>query len=250
MTLGRPGRPWKLVLVGGVAVLSASGVVLTGGADDRPPATAAVTTPATTSVVPAARASAAPAFEAVIGRVTPEVRSRMGTSWRPGCPVAPADLRVIAMPFWDFEGVVQAGELMVHARWAEQIAGVFRALYEARFPIERMELANGYMGNDPPLAQRNNTAGFNCRSSVGGGRWSEHSYGSAVDINPDQNPYVSRSGHVEPPFGAPYMDRSIVADGMLRADSLAVRAFRAIGWRWGGSWRSSKDYMHFSASGR
>jgi hypothetical protein len=28
----------------------------------------------------------------------------------------------------------------------------------------------------------------------------------------------------------------------------AVRAFASIGW--GGRWRSSKDYQHFSASGR
>jgi len=29
-----------------------------------------------------------------------------------------------------------------------------------------------------------------------------------------------------------------------------VAAFRAVGWAWGGSWRSSKDYMHFSVNGR
>ena len=29
----------------------------------------------------------------------------------------------------------------------------------------------------------------------------------------------------------------------------AWRAFRAIGWTWGGDWRSLKDYMHFSANG-
>jgi D-alanyl-D-alanine carboxypeptidase len=26
-------------------------------------------------------------------------------------------------------------------------------------------------------------------------------------------------------------------------------AWRAIGWTWGGNWRSLKDYMHFSANG-
>jgi hypothetical protein len=29
-----------------------------------------------------------------------------------------------------------------------------------------------------------------------------------------------------------------------------VRAFRAIGWGWGGTWSGIKDYQHFSASGR
>jgi hypothetical protein len=30
----------------------------------------------------------------------------------------------------------------------------------------------------------------------------------------------------------------------------AVEAFAAVGWEWGGHWRSSKDYMHFSQNGR
>jgi hypothetical protein len=29
-----------------------------------------------------------------------------------------------------------------------------------------------------------------------------------------------------------------------------VRAFREVGWAWGGDWRGVKDYQHFSASGR
>jgi hypothetical protein len=30
----------------------------------------------------------------------------------------------------------------------------------------------------------------------------------------------------------------------------AVRAFRSIGWGWGGAWTgNTKDYMHFSSTG-
>jgi len=33
-------------------------------------------------------------------------------------------------------------------------------------------------------------------------------------------------------------------------DDAVVRAFASIGWGWGGSWSgSTKDYMHFSATG-
>jgi hypothetical protein len=28
-----------------------------------------------------------------------------------------------------------------------------------------------------------------------------------------------------------------------------TRAFAAIGWSWGGAWRSPTDHMHFSATG-
>jgi hypothetical protein len=189
-------------------------------------------------------------FAARVSTLNDDIRARMGTSWRPGCPVALEDLRVITMTFWDFENAVSMGELMVHRRYAQDVIGVFRTLFDARFPIERMELANGYMGNDPPLALRNNTAGFNCRRSVGSGAWSEHAYGRAVDINPDQNPYVSPGGRVEPPFGARWVDRSLNDPGMIRPGDVVVKAFRAIGWRWGGSYRRNRDWMHFSRTGR
>jgi hypothetical protein len=37
---------------------------------------------------------------------------------------------------------------------------------------------------------------------------------------------------------------------MIHAGDPVVRAFAAIGWRWGGSWHHDRDYMHFSATGR
>jgi hypothetical protein len=190
-------------------------------------------------------------FVSRVSRVGPDHIARMGTSWKAGCPVPLEDLRVIAMRHWGFDGRVHDGELMVHRRYSRDVTNVFRTLFRARFPIERMELANGYMGNDPPLAQRNNTVGFNCRAPVGGGHtWSEHAYGRAVDINPDLNPYVSRSGRIEPLYGKTHVDRSLTTDGMIHPHGLVVGAFRAIGWRWGGSWTGTKDYMHFSATGR
>lgn len=216
---------------------------------ERGPVTPTVSSEAT--VGPTKSANSPARFVARVEPIGPEILPRMGTSWKPGCPVPLEDLRLIRMTFWDFEGVVREGELLVHERHTDDVAGVFRLLFQERFPIALMELANGYMGNDPPLAQFNNTVGFNCRPPVGGGhRWSEHSYGSAVDINPDQNPYVSRGGRVEPPFGAPWVDRSLRRPGMIFPEGVAVRAFRSIGWRWGGDWSGSKDYMHFSASGR
>ena len=40
-------------------------------------------------------------------------------------------------------------------------------------------------------------------------------------------------------------------DGQRHTGELGpvVRAFARIGWEWGGAWRYSKDYMHFSQNG-
>ena len=53
-----------------------------------------------------------------------------------------------------------------------------------------------------------------------------------------------------PELARAYTDRGRVLPGMITAGSPVVAAFRAVGWTWGGGWRSPKDYMHFSSTGR
>jgi hypothetical protein len=94
----------------------------------------------------------------------------------------------------------------------------------------------------------NNTSAFNCRSVTGGGGFSEHSYGTAIDLNPVQNPYLS-GALVLPEQGRPYIGRPS-SPGVIHAGDAVVNAFAGIGWKWGGYWNSPTDYQHFSASGR
>jgi hypothetical protein len=69
-----------------------------------------------------------------------------------------------------------------------------------------------------------------------------------VDLNPFQNPY-HRGRVVLPELATAYLDRAEARPGMVQPGGSAVRAFTAIGWHWGGDYRSLKDYMHFSATG-
>jgi hypothetical protein len=36
---------------------------------------------------------------------------------------------------------------------------------------------------------------------------------------------------------------------MIMDSDVVVTAFESIGWTWGGNYRNSVDYMHFSATG-
>ena len=45
------------------------------------------------------------------------------------------------------------------------------------------------------------------------------------------------------------VDRGWVRPGMLEPGSPAVRAFTNEGWTWGGTFRSLKDFQHFSLTG-
>jgi hypothetical protein len=192
----------------------------------------------------------APTFHGSARRIDEATRARMTDSWRPGCPVAIEDLRLLTLDHWGFDGRVHEGELVIHRHHATAVLGVFEELFEARFPIRRMELVDEYGADDDRSMAANNTSAFNCRAVTGGAAWSQHSYGWAIDINPVQNPFVTSSGTVLPPAGAKYVDRSQKTKGIIRAGGVVVKAFAAIGWGWGGSWSSTKDYQHFSATGR
>ncbi|SEB28998.1 D-alanyl-D-alanine carboxypeptidase [Amycolatopsis tolypomycina] len=186
--------------------------------------------------------SGLPAYVAVIKPVTAE---RLGNSWRAGCPVGPDQLRLINLSFLGFDGAVHRGELVVNADRAFEVARIFGDLYFGRFPIERMETVEKYDSDDDASMAANNTSAFNCRAITGGTAWSNHSYGRAIDINTVQNPYISGSGKVYPPNGAPYVDRTQALPGMIHAGDVTERAFTSRGWTWGGSWDTPIDYQHF-----
>jgi hypothetical protein len=131
------------------------------------------------------------------------------------------------------------------------VLGVFERLYRDRYPIRRMRLIDKYGASDRKSMAADNTSAFNCRFVAGRpGVWSQHAYGRAIDVNPIENPYVTSSGHVSPPAGRPFADRSRKVPGMIHAGDATVRAFAAAGWEWGGNWSWPKDYQHFSSNGR
>lgn len=209
-------------------------------------------------------ASGSPSAVAVTGsaptaRIEPlsaATRTAMvGVTWSPGCPVPLGDLRRVVVPFVDFEGVRREGAVVVHREVAASVGRVFSTLFAAQFPIARMDPIEVFGGDDDASTAANNTSAFNCRTAFGADglptkRWSQHAYGRAVDVNPVQNPYVLADGSVLDPAARPYLDRSSGAPGMAVRSGVVVKAFAAEGWKWGGAWRSTKDYQHFSVTGR
>ena len=192
----------------------------------------------------AAAAQPAPRF---VGKIWKVSAAELRHSYRPGCPVGPAQLRRLEVSHWDFAGRRRVGSIVVAAREARDVLSVFRKLYVARFPIRRLRPVDVYKGSDDASMAADNTSGFNCRFVSGTRRWSQHAYGLAIDINPVENPYVD-GGRVRPPAGRRYLDRSRVRPGMVVAGDVVLRAFASIGWSWGGRW-SSPDYQHFSVTG-
>ena len=179
-----------------------------------------------------------PAPRAVIAR----------SSWRPRCPVDAADLAWLRLAFWGFDDRRHTGELLVHEEVARDLVSVFGRLYAQRFPLEELSIVTRRELDAPPTGDGNETTAFACRPTTGGTTYSQHAYGLAVDVNSFQNPYVS-GDLVLPELASAYLDRARNRPGMIEANDPVVRAFASIGWEWGGSWQSLKDYQHFSRNG-
>jgi hypothetical protein len=158
-------------------------------------------------------------------------------------------LRHVSVSFVGFGGRPRRGAVVVNASVAKEVAGAFRALYRARFPIRRMKPIQAYGGDDFRSIEADNTSAFNCRPATGSSNWSQHAYGLAIDLNPLENPYVS-GGRTSHPRSVPYLDRSPYRKGMIVEGGVVVRAFEARGWGWGGRWSAPIDYQHLSKTGR
>jgi hypothetical protein len=186
-------------------------------------------------------------FAAAVGTVPAEVLAR--STWQPGCPVGAGDLAYVRLTFWGFDDQRHTGELLLDRTVADDVVRVFRELYRARFPIEEMRVTSRAGLEAPPTGDGNDTESFVCRPTVGATSYSQHAYGLAIDLDPFQNPYT-KDDLVLPELASSYLDRDRVRPGMVTPGDVVVRAFASIGWTWGGTWRSLKDYQHFSRNGR
>jgi hypothetical protein len=175
--------------------------------------------------------------------------------WHKGCPVPLSQLRLITVTHRGFDGRDHIGQLIVKRSAAAPLTRVFRRLYRLHFSIHHMRLDDVYGPKRSWPADGDVSGSFFCRQAApspctggtGTGSWSMHAYGLAIDLNTVENPYVG-CGQSRDPASRPYRDRSRHRRGMVTPK--VVRAFRSIGWGWGGAWAgSTKDYMHFSASG-
>lgn len=97
-----------------------------------------------------------------------------------------------------------------------------------------------------------NTSAFNDRDVPNTARKSLHAYGVAIDLNPVENPFVTRDGAAfmfHPPAGTDHFNRLIHRPGKpdRRGEAEEVVAiFAANGFsEWGGNWDDPVDWQHF-----
>ena len=166
-------------------------------------------------------------------------------SWKKSCPVHLNDLRYLTMSYFSMDEIAREGEMVVHKEVAEEVVEIFQELYESKFTIESMHLIDDYNASDDLSMAANNTSAFNCRNVPRTTRWSRHSYGKAIDINPVWNPFIDK-GVVYPENAQKYKNRKLHEQGMVHKNDSTYKTFILRDWEWGGDWtRTMQDYQHF-----
>lgn len=176
-----------------------------------------------------------------------------GKSYQENPYVALSDLRYVKLLHYNFNHELQVGELIVAADLQGDYLGVFAELFAAEYEIQSMYLPDKYWTGDPTSTDSasidvNNSSCFMYRPATGSSKLSKHSYGRAIDINPQQNPYVSYTSG-EPKWSHEnandYIDRTTGLPHVITENDICYQIFTKYGFTWGGSWANIKDYQHF-----
>jgi hypothetical protein len=160
------------------------------------------------------------------------------------CPVTRKDLRRLEVNYVDFSGTVRRGALVVRGDVAASAARILTKLFDARFPIARMEPIEAYGGDDNASMRANNTSAYNCRragQANAPSTRSPHANGRAIDLNPRQNPWIDPRCHCWRPT-AKYAKRT-PGKGKILKGGVVWKAFTHEGWIWQDI--RGTDYQHF-----
>jgi hypothetical protein len=169
-----------------------------------------------------------------------------------------SDLRYLKMLHVNFDGNYQVGEMIVNKDVASEVLEIFEILFSEGYEIYSMYLIDNYWAGDPDdtdwySIDANNTSCFCYRTATGSGNLSKHALGKAIDINPQQNPYVTYdsdgTAHYSHENASSYVyGRSSDTAHVITTSDRAYDLFTDYGWTWGGNWSSPKDYQHFQLS--
>ena len=158
------------------------------------------------------------------------------------------DLRLTSTLREAWSDYLCAEDRMVTRRVLSRSIEVNPVAVDAYAALDRLLRATGY--------EARWTSAYSCRTIAGTGQYSLHAYGTAVDIDPTENPYQSPTGWTVRFSSASTREGRAADVAAGRADTIftpgqiaAVEGIRTVDgvqvWAWGGRWRTLLDTMHF-----
>lgn len=160
---------------------------------------------------------------------------------KPGVPSEiSSQMVLVEVEYIDFDGKDSLGLIVVNKNISKETVEIFHEIKKSGFQIEKIIPISEYDWDDDKSMEDNNTSGYNYRFVENTTKLSNHSFGMAIDINPRYNPMIIK-GKIYPSNGI-YSKENI---GTITAKSEVVKIFKKRGWKWGGDYKSLKDYQHF-----
>jgi 5-hydroxyisourate hydrolase-like protein (transthyretin family) len=181
-------------------------------------------------------------------------RQMTGRSWHQGCPIGRADLRLVRVNYWDYQGYRRRGELVASTGAAGPMGAAIAEMYQRKLPIRAMYRVDrfgwgkrSHGGNDYKSMAAGNTSAFNCRDVTGRpGVRSPHSYGRSLDVNTWENPYRSAQGIVPNSWWQPH-SHPRVAWRSRSHPVVQIMARHGLRWTYGNGDTQHFDYVGGSA---
>lgn len=151
-------------------------------------------------------------------------------------------LRLVPVAYWGMsvsessghkvytpDNKIHVGQIVVHQLLVTDTVKVFAKMFELRFPIYSVKPHSAFGYNDTLSMAANNSSAYRPDSP------SEHSRGSAFDINPYQNPmdFSKYDGSAVQPAEAVYNPS---APGTITKYGAVRLYWSSLGWEWGGNW--------------
>ena len=185
-----------------------------------------------------------------ISDIDDKIFSRIaGKSYKVNCSIPLSDLRYLGLLHKNLAGETLRGEMICNVKIADDLLEIFKKLFAASYPIEKIRLIDEYDADDELSMRDNNSSCFNFRFVSFTNRISRHGYGLAVDINPLYNPYIKTVDGkkiIAPDNSADYEDREKNYPYKITAEDLCCKLFHEKNFLWGGDcWDDEKDYQHF-----
>jgi len=157
---------------------------------------------------------------------------------------------LLEIEYFNFQNQKCLGQVVVNNKIIPEIKEIFKFILEIKFPLQSVIPISYFNFNDILSIEKNNTSGFNYRYILNTNRLSNHAFGLAVDINPEQNIYFKLDQNGKEIFRYPVggiYDKNVA--GTLYAEHPVVLKFKELGFKWGGDWTDYKDYQHFEKVG-
>jgi len=151
-----------------------------------------------------------------------------------------SEMTLAQVEYIDYNGNYGEGIIVVNKKVAKEVVEIFQEIKKSGFQIEKIIPISEYNWDDDKSMEDNNTSGYNYRFVANTKKLSNHSFGMAIDINPRYNPMIVKD-RISPLNGS-YSNQN---KGTITSESEIVKIFKKRGWKWGGDYKTLKDYQHF-----